>query len=121
MKTSSLILLSLLVLTLPATAQQRLYRYQCGGGKTFEASYSTDQALLALAGREAITLPQVRSASGARYSNGPITLFTKGMDAFIEEGNIRTYDACVGQAIQPHSQTPPRPTPAPTQPVRGLW
>jgi len=78
--------------------------------------------LLTLAGREAIRLPQVRSASGARYSNGTITLFTKGMDAFIEEGSARPYDTCVGQVLQSNSgQTPPNPTPAPAQPVRGLW
>ena len=108
MKTSGLALLTLLALTLPAVAAtpQRLYRYQCEGGRTFEATYTVDQVKLTLAGREAITLPQVRSASGVRYSDGKLTLFTKGNDAFIEEDGTPTYSACIGEL---------------TQPVRGLW
>jgi membrane-bound inhibitor of C-type lysozyme len=72
MKIPSLVLLTLLTLPLPATAQQRLYRYQCEGGKTFEASYSANQAMLTLPGRQAVRLPEVRAASGARYSDGTI-------------------------------------------------
>ncbi len=111
-KPLSIALLVLIALTLPATAQQRLYRYQCEDGKTFEAEYLIEQAQLTLAGRK-LTLPQVRSASGTRYSDGQTTLFTKGTEAFIEENGTRTYSACVGQlaASQPNS----------AQPVRGLW
>lgn len=117
MKTLSLTLFMLLALTLQAAAQQRLYRYQCESGRTFEVLYATDQATLTLTGREPMTLLQVRAASGAGYSNGRTTLFTKGNDAFIEEDNTRIYDACVGQL----ASSSPAPTARPTEPVRGLW
>lgn len=114
MKTFSLTLLTLLTLSLPAAAQQR-YRYECEGGKTFEAEYLSEQVRLTLAGQE-ITLPQVRSASGTRYSDGQTALFTKGSDAFIEVDGIRTYSACLGKEANAASQSPNA-----DQPVRGLW
>jgi membrane-bound inhibitor of C-type lysozyme len=116
MRTCSLAGLTLLALTLPVAAQQRFYRYECEAGKTFEASYGAEQVQLTLDGRTPISLPQVVAASGARYSNGTITLFTKGNDAFIEEGGNRTHSDCVGQMASADS-----PTQSSSEPVRGLW
>ncbi len=108
----------LLALALPATAQLppsgNFYRYQCEGGKTFEVVYVPEQARLTLAGREPITLPQIETGSGARYSDGSITLLTKGTDAFIEEDGRRTYSGCAGLLSESGSASP-------AQPVRGLW
>lgn len=89
----------LLAVPLSVQAQSRVVNYQCAGGRTFRVAYSTDAAQLMRSSDDSLTLPNVVSASGARYSNGEVTLFTKGNQAFIEENGQQTYRDCVGEEI----------------------
>lgn len=73
----------------PAAAP-RLLVYQCSKGQGFvaEVDEKGDSALLKMDGQSAI-LPQVPSGSGAKYSDGQTTLWTKGDEAFVEvDGKI---------------------------------
>ncbi|MGA9379716.1 MAG: MliC family protein [Phormidium sp.] len=86
------------IASLPATAeQQQVSRYQCSNGKTFEAQYSPETAQLKLGENQTLTLKQIPSASGVRYSNDNTTLFTKGNEAFIEVENQVVFAGCVAQ------------------------
>ncbi|NJO39935.1 MAG: lysozyme inhibitor [Cyanobacteria bacterium CRU_2_1] len=86
------------IVTLPAEAQQQptLYSYQCDDGRTFEAEYSSNAATLELDNRS-VTLAQIPAASGTRYSDGQITLYSQGNEAFIEVNGDRLYNNCITQ------------------------
>ncbi len=64
--------------------------YACDNGSRIDISFAVDtdgrpQAQLHFAD-EAVTLPQVPSASGALYRRGEIRLHTQGADAILEDG-----------------------------------
>ncbi|WNZ26175.1 hypothetical protein HJG54_27370 [Leptolyngbya sp. NK1-12] len=99
----------LMAMPLSAQAQVRLVEYQCEAGRSFRVEYAGDAAQV-MRGADSVTLPSVVSASGARYSNGQITLFTKGNQAFIEENGEQTYRNCVGQAVSSSQSTSQRVT-----------
>src|SRR5262245_54322116 len=89
--------LNLLALSLSAQVQ---FHYTCPSGETFDVRFLTPQggregALLLTRGKPAITLPRAPSGSGARYSDGYTTLWTKGNDALIESGSVNVKD-CKG-------------------------
>ena len=66
--------------------------YKCSGGNKLTAQFTQGEPGSAKVTRGSSTweLPQVRSASGAKYSKGKITLWTKGPEAtFIRNG--KTY------------------------------
>ncbi len=71
-------------------APVRPLTFQCESGKTFTAEF-TDGAksvLINLEGSQ-YKLPQVLSGSGARYSDGHLTVWFKGDGPFVEkEGKI---------------------------------
>lgn len=69
--------------------------YQCDDGKGFTAQYRDDKTVRATFGSKVFELPQVESASGARYSNGSVTISTKGDEAFVEVGDKRLFENCV--------------------------
>jgi putative lipoprotein len=53
-----------------------------------------------------VALPQVPSASGARYSDGSVTFWTKGQEALLDEGG-RTHRGCrnhPGRAVWEHAK-----------------
>jgi len=85
----------------PATAQDpapnviSTATYQCDDGKGFTAVFRDNDTVRATFGSKVLELPQVESASGARYSDGSTTIFTKGDTAFVEVGNNRLFDNCV--------------------------
>jgi membrane-bound inhibitor of C-type lysozyme len=85
--------------TTQQSTQQRIYSYQCEGGRSFQVEYSPDLARVSMGSGRPVPLAQVISASGARYSNGQLTLFTKGSNAFLQEGDRITYNNCVGQTV----------------------
>jgi membrane-bound inhibitor of C-type lysozyme len=95
----------LLAVPFPAQAQSRMVNYQCEAGGSFQIEYSGDAARLMRSSDDSVTLPSVVSASGARYSNGEITLFTKGNQAFIEENGQQTHRNCVGEEISASEST----------------
>jgi membrane-bound inhibitor of C-type lysozyme len=92
------------VSALPAMGQQRIYHYECASSKAFQVEFTPESAQLT-SGTNSITLPRVISGSGARYSNGQTTLYTKGNEAFLEEGSERTYTDCVGRETASAEQT----------------
>ncbi|CAD5918518.1 hypothetical protein PCC9214_00504 [Planktothrix tepida] len=90
-----------------AQAEQRI-TYECTQNKTFEAQFSPNTAQVQLSSDETLTLTQVPTASGVRYSDGKITLYTKGKEAFIEKNDHKLYEQCLAQET--------------TKPmIRGLW
>ncbi|PSB61352.1 hypothetical protein C7B61_16065 [filamentous cyanobacterium CCP1] len=80
------------------TPDTRAYRYQCIGERTFEAEYSLELATVTMEG-ETFRLTQTPSASGARYTDGTMTLYTKGNEAFLEMNGQMTYEDCLGEPI----------------------
>ena len=69
--------------------------YQCEGGGTFMVEFAPrgESVLVILPGKR-LHLPAVPAASGAKYSDGQNTLWTKGDEAFLElDGKIR-YRGC---------------------------
>lgn len=104
---SALVLpIALVVVALPAQAQQQPVTYQCANGKSFQADYQPDRVQVRLDPTQTLTLPQAISASGARYSDGHTTLWDKGGNAFIEVDNQRIYDQCVAQTAAPSARSP---------------
>jgi len=69
--------------------------YRCDAGKSFTAQYRDNQTALATFGSKTVELTQQESASGARYGDGSITLFTKGDTAFVDVGDKRVFANCV--------------------------
>jgi membrane-bound inhibitor of C-type lysozyme/uncharacterized membrane protein len=59
------------------------YVYECNDGYGFVARIEGEKAWLFLP-NGTISLPPVRSASGARYSDGSITFWSKGEEALLE-------------------------------------
>jgi membrane-bound inhibitor of C-type lysozyme len=68
--------------------------YQCKEGKLLEVEYSQGAAQVKFTGQGSVLLKQIPSASGARYSNNRITLFTKGTGAFVEVNGRRVLEQC---------------------------
>lgn len=69
------------------------YVYTCSEYR-FTARFEPEAAVLTLPDRE-LRLPQVLSASGARYSDGEATFWIKGDDATLEIDG-KTYADCHG-------------------------
>jgi membrane-bound inhibitor of C-type lysozyme len=82
-------------------------RYACEGGKGFTVSYgeyrsgdqrlrlNKDQVMFSdHQSRMARQLKRVPSASGERYSDGSLTLFAKGDEAFVKNGEAMLYVNC---------------------------
>ena len=92
-----------------SVVQGETLRYRCGGGEIIEANYGSlsDRSLsfvrLRLPQGRVLTLPQVASGSGARYSaDHAFTWWSKGNSGFLQErddeGEWRiTLDACDAQ------------------------
>lgn len=69
--------------------------YQCDGGKGFSAKYFDNETVQATFGSKVIVLPQIQSASGAKYSNGSVTIFAKGDEAMVDVGDTQLFKNCV--------------------------
>ncbi len=69
-------------------------KYQCDAGKGFIARYRSDRTVEATFGSKVLTLTPVESGSGARYTDGSVTLYTKGESAFVEVGEKRLFNNC---------------------------
>ena len=90
----------------PVLQRGESVRYRCGGGEKIDATYYglKDRSLsfvrLTLPDGRQLTLPQLSSASGARYSaDQDTTWWTKGDGGFLQERDSRgdwrvTLDAC---------------------------
>lgn len=71
--------------------------FTCEHGKTIGALFSNASVELSLSDGRHLTLPQARSASGARYANPDesFVFWNKGTTAFIQEAGTTTYSGCV--------------------------
>lgn len=78
-------------------------QFACNGGKAIHASFFRAAAKLILSDGRSLTLPQTRSADGARYAgaNDRIVFWTKGNGATITENNVRTFTGCIRIAPDP--------------------
>lgn len=72
-----------LIVALSASLFANTYHYECQDGYDFTARLDGKEMTLFLP-RKTVLLKPVVSASGAKYSNGEITLFTKGDKALLE-------------------------------------
>lgn len=73
--------------------------FSCRSGKSIDATFvngARSSVRLALSDGRKLSLPQARSASGARYANKDesVVFWNKGDTAFIEEAGKTTYDGC---------------------------
>ena len=90
----------------PVVERASQQRYRCAGGQTIKATYYTldDRSLrfvrLLLPGGRRLTLPQVMSASGERFSaDQDVRWWVKGNSGFVQQRNQRgdwtvTLDSC---------------------------
>ena len=78
--------------------------FVCDAGKTVKAIFTNgpdnSNVLLMLSDGRELTLPQARSASGARYANADesVVFWNKGDTAFIEESGRTTYSGCAAKS-----------------------
>ncbi|WP_421654780.1 MliC family protein [Leptothermofonsia sp. ETS-13] len=98
-------------------------RYKCEAGKGFTADYLTNNTVRATFGSKVLVLPQVVSGSGIRYSDGNVTLRSKGDQAMVEVGNKLLFKNCMAvQAVEGRSLAEePGEEQAETQAIEGLW
>lgn len=70
--------------------------FACPDNKAIYAEFTKNQVKLKLSDGRELTIPQVISASGARYANSDETFifWNKGDGAFIEESGQTTYQDC---------------------------
>jgi hypothetical protein len=74
-------------------------RFRCADGRTVDAVFSNgprSSVSLVLSDGRSLSLPQRRSASGARYANADqsFVFWNKGDDAFIEENGQPSHRGC---------------------------
>jgi membrane-bound inhibitor of C-type lysozyme len=73
----------------------RYLRYVCADKQELGITFQQEgKRALVVAGGWSHLLPQVPSASGVRYSDGKVTLRTKGMSASLDEDGRTTYRDC---------------------------
>lgn len=78
-----------------------LATFQCPEGEMVEAEFiGADEVVVVLPDQEAINLPRVESASGARYSDGTTTLWNKGDEIMVEVDGDVILSECVAQASE---------------------
>jgi putative lipoprotein len=67
----------------------------------FTAYFEEDMLSLILPDSQMVRLPLVRSASGAKYSDGVTTFWTKGEEAFIELDGNEYHALSIGPSLSP--------------------
>jgi membrane-bound inhibitor of C-type lysozyme len=75
--------------------------YSCDGGAFVRAVYRTNDVNVFLSDGRTLHLPQVISASGARYANTDesFVFWNKGTTAFVTEGTKTTFANCSAKPI----------------------
>jgi membrane-bound inhibitor of C-type lysozyme len=77
----------LIIVALSLSLFANTYYYECQDGYDVSARLEGKRMTLVLPRKEVVLQPVV-SASGAKYSDGEITLFTKGDDALLQLDNL---------------------------------
>ncbi len=75
--------------------------YKCEEGKGFVAAYLSNDDMRATFGSKEFTLPKMEAASGAKYSNGSVTVFTKGDEAMVDLGDQAFFRGCLAVGSVP--------------------
>jgi membrane-bound inhibitor of C-type lysozyme len=81
-------------------AEGNLVTFSCPGGETIEAVFSGDstgEVTVTLPDQEAMVLPQVEAASGAKYSDGTTTFWSKGDEALVEVNGEMMLQNCTAE------------------------
>lgn len=105
-------LLTLLLCASPLLAADGpTVRYACPDGVVFSVHYQPEKttprgtrnarAVVRMEGKPTIALPHVPAASGAKYSDGYTTVWTKGEEATIESGAVNLSGCEADQSPQP--------------------
>ena len=69
--------------------------YDCEDDKQFGVIFDSDRETVdVVLDKEDLLLARVMSASGTRYTDGRVTLFTKGHEARIEIDGVSAYEGC---------------------------
>lgn len=79
--------------TTPKQSPSTTTAYGCPGGYRFTAAFQPDRTLVTLGDGQTLTLPQVVSASGAKYQVDSVTLWNKGSEVRLETGT-GVYEQC---------------------------
>ena len=80
----------------PATGNIIEATFVCPDGTSLDTVFDNDAHTVTVAlpdGR--VTLPQVESGSGAKYSDGTTTFWNKGDEAMVEVNDETVYQNCV--------------------------
>lgn len=85
------LLCSSFVLANDATVQKR---FQCDEGHSFTIQVTSPDAIQLQVGWSFMPLPQVESASGAKYSDGKTTVWLKGDTGFLEKNDVIVAKNC---------------------------
>ena len=84
----------------PAETEGNLVTFTCPGGETIEAIFPAElggDVTVSLPDQEAMTLPAVEAASGARYSDGSTTFWEQGGEAMVEVGDEVVLQNCIAE------------------------
>lgn len=95
--TVALVALALTTLSLgfPSYAQDA-QTYHCSPTEKLSIKVVEGAAIeVTLPDGRTVVLPQAESASGAKYSNGSLTVWSKGNTALVEEGGTVKWQDCV--------------------------
>ncbi|MBD2653359.1 MliC family protein [Synechocystis sp. FACHB-383] len=82
-------------LAMPSYAQET-QTYYCSPTETLLIKMMAGPAIeVTLPDGRTMVLPQAESASGTKYSNGSLTVWSKGNTALVEEGGTVKWQDCV--------------------------
>ncbi len=106
MKSIYVVLIAILSSTIPIPAQSQAeanrVTYRCEKEQSLQVTflaqnytYPDGAAAVTFADGKTLTLPHIISASGARYSDGKTTFWTKGEGAFVEVDEKMTINNCL--------------------------
>ena len=89
------LLLAACATTTRQSARDGYVRYRCADGQEIGVTYQQkgNRALVETGGWSHL-LPLVPAASGAKYSDGKVSFWSKGTTAFMEEGGALTRKDC---------------------------
>lgn len=89
----------LAIASLPALAQDtpRTVTYECDDDRSFSVNYMGNGMAQMTLGNQNLELRRIPAGSGTQYSNGAVTLFTQGDEAYVAAGDRRILNDCVAQ------------------------
>lgn len=96
---------SVILIPTKSQAQNNRVIYKCEKQQSLGVTFADETAAVTFSDGKITILPQVIAGSGARYSDGVTTFWTKGEGAFVEVNNKITIDNCVAQKDTSSSST----------------